>query len=72
MVFSQVKINPGRGLVQLPHPWGNKILAQGMAPPTVFEAIICPDPDTAPIGIYFAKAVPTAATGTVPCMFRAT
>ncbi len=71
MIFSQVKVNPGRGIVQLPHPWGDKVPAQGMAHSTIFEPIMHPHPDTFFIGMHFAKAIPATAAGTVPGMFGA-
>ena len=71
MVFSQVKINPGRPFVQLPHPGGNKISTQGMGHATVLEPFIGPDPDATSVWIHFTKTIPATAAGTITGMLGA-
>jgi hypothetical protein len=66
MVPSQMKIDPGRGIIQFPHPGRHKILCQGMSLLAVLQADIGPDPYALPVRVHLAESVPGTAAGPVP------
>lgn len=68
MVPSQMKIDPGRRSVQLPHAGRNTAHRQFSLPVDAGQPPVGPEPHAGPLGVYLAESVQAAAAGAVSNM----
>ncbi len=71
VVPAQVKVYPGRGVVEFPHARGHTPRMQLTLFSSRGQAIVGPVPDAVSVRVYLAHAAPTAPAGPVARMLRA-
>ena len=71
MVAVQVKIDPGRGFIQLPVSGGHRFFHKGGQFTRMIQAIVCPDPYAIFVRVDLTGAAPAAAAGAVAGMLGA-
>ena len=71
MVAPQVKIEPGRALIEFPHARWNTALDHGVAPAGMRQASVRPHPNAIALRIDFTLAAVASATGAVAHVFGA-